>query len=108
MIKKQIRFTDETRKKLKIDAVNQDTVINAVVTKILKDKNNWKIKFSHNRIQVPYSKAFIFEMTEDFRTDIIRNAKKINELSKEDLKITDEMIIHQIIENYYGNKQGNH
>lgn len=108
MIKKQIRFTDETRKKLKIDAVNQDTVINAVVTKILKDKDNWKIKFYHNRIPVPYSKAFIFEMTEDFRNDIIRNAKKINELSKEDLKITDEMIIHQIIENYYGNKQGNH
>lgn len=107
MVKKQVRLTDETRRKLKIDAINQGILINAVITKILKTKENWKLRFVHDRIKIPYSKAFIFEMTEDFRKDIIRNAEKINELSKEDLKITEEMIIHQIIENYYGTKQVN-
>jgi len=108
MIKKQVRLSDEARRKLKIDAINENVVINTIITNILRKRENWKIKFVHDRINIPYAKAFIFEMTEDFRSDFIRNAKKINELSKEDLKITDEMIIHQIIENYYGNKQVNH
>lgn len=107
MVKRQIRVTDQTKIEIKIDAAKTSQTANAVIIGILKDIKNWQIRYKHERINIPLSKSLVIEYSDSLRITMLRRAEKINANSQKGKKISQEMIIHQIIESYYNGQKLN-
>jgi len=100
MIKKQVRFSEQSKLKLKIEAMEQDITINALVLKIVQDPKNWAMEFRHERFTKSINNSYILTYTQEFRKMFMTRAAKVNERFRTGNKITDEMIINQIIDKY--------
>lgn len=103
MITKQVRIDPDIKCRIKIQAVKSGMTINGLINSVLQDPDNWQISFTHKRSKMKYKQGFVVGMTLDHKATFNARADKVRAFmaGKEELKITDEMIINQILENKF-------